>query len=120
MCPVTGSAPVRSGRSIQLVVEAAHYHAFASIGVGAHLCSGRVPPSARAGARGGPLASRRSGRNSCEPPSVPRLKETSMPQPQPSAVNAATINEAVEGLEARADADITVYAEQITRSGSQE
>ena len=43
-----------------------------------------------------------------------------MPQPQPSAVIATTINEAADGLEARADADIIVYAGQITRSGSQE
>jgi len=43
-----------------------------------------------------------------------------MPQPQPSAVIATTINEAAAGLEARADADIIVYAGHITRSGSQE
>jgi len=42
-----------------------------------------------------------------------------MPQPQPSAVIAAT-NQAADGLEARADADLIVYAGQITRSGSQE
>jgi hypothetical protein len=43
-----------------------------------------------------------------------------MPQPQPSAVIATTINEAADGLEARADADIIVYTGQITLSGSQE
>lgn len=43
-----------------------------------------------------------------------------MPQPQPSAVKATTINEAVDGLEARVDADIIVHAGQMTRSGSQE
>ena len=43
-----------------------------------------------------------------------------MPQPQPSAVNAGTVNEAVDALETGKDADIIVYAGQITRSDSQE